>query len=148
MQAPCRVGTFLGLPPPTMRRLFALAFVGLSSLLSWRCSVVACGCAPPPVEFGLPYAIAGHPSPALTAPDTLAATVSYTGGCARHAFAAQRAGVDGRRQLYALRHTADPEETCRQMVTARVRVHLPGRDASRPGLVLQRPSGAPIVVVP
>ena len=131
-----------------MRRLLALTVVVLTSLVSWRCSVVACGCEPPPVDFGLPYAIAGRPAPALVAPDTLSATVSYTGGCARHTFAAHRAGVDGRRQIYVLRHTADREDTCRQMVTETVRVHLPGRQGSRPGLVLQRPSGAPIVVVP
>ena len=124
-----------------------LVAVGLTSLVSWRCTAVACGCVPPPVDFGLSYAIAGRPAPALVAPDTLALTVSYSGGCATHAFEARGAGVDGRRQIYAIRHTSTPADACEAMITEHVRVHLPNRQASRPGLVLRRPSGADIVVV-
>lgn len=130
-----------------MRRLAAFALVLGVSLVSWRCSV-ACGCEPPPIDFGLPYTLADTPPPALVASDTLAATVAYSGGCAVHRFEARSVGVDGRRQVYALRHATDRPDACEAHITDRVRVPLRNRDASRPGLVLTRPSGADLVVVP
>ncbi len=125
-----------------MRRLTALAVVLVTSLVVSRCSVVACGCVPPPLDTGVAYVLEPAPPPVLVGADSLAATVSYGGGCSVHTFRAVGAGVEAGAVRVALVHEADRPDPCRAYITERVRVRLPERRADRPGVVLVGPDGS------
>ena len=100
--------------------------------------------------FGDPYLILAEPAPVVVMADPaagdarLAVTVEYSGGCEEHAFVLRSRDLGDRVEVWFVHDGRG--DACEALVTEALTAVLPGAAAEAEALVLQTPSGVPVVL--